>query len=372
MTMTNSIPDREWEPLTEQVQDWRTAELKVDPQARLVQNIVLCGAVSRNGHRYTTEALQAAVTLYNHKPVFLDHAPNTAKPYERSTRDLVGTIQNARYDAERICGDIQVLDTEAGRTFLALLAAEPSPVGMSHVVLAQRGSQSQLVEKIHDVVSVDAVVFPATTRGWRESADAVWPGSWEAVVEQIDALLPNHLRKLDPTNPQSVRRVAVFGTSVIVEQCSSDDRPGLCQELSWSYGPQGVMLGNELRVIDPESITLRESIAASCDQLRQAREEIQALRSRLEQQQESQQIDSLLAAADLPAFALTEAFRQELASTTDLARRRHLIDERQRLIQRAARPAVASRVRRATPSTIDLDFIRTVRGVRSGVLCGQA
>lgn len=132
------------------------------------------------------------------------------------------------------------------------------------------------------------------------------------------------------------------------------------------------MLGNELRVIDPESITLRESIAASCDQLRQAREEIQALRSRLEQQQESQQIDSLLAAADLPAFALTEAFRQELASTTDLARRRHLIDERQRLIQRAARPAVASRVRRATPSTIDLDFIRTVRGVRSGVLCGQA
>jgi len=370
--MSDTHNDPRWEPLTEHIQDWRTDDLQIDASSRLVQNIVLCGAVSRNGHRYTTEALQAAVSLYNHKPVFLDHAANTAKPYERSTRDLVGSVQNARYHAEQIVGDIQVLDTEAGRTFLALLAAENSPVGMSHVVLAQRELQTQRVEKIHDVVSVDAVVFPASTRGWRESTEAPLPGSWEALVEQIDARLPAHLRQLDPATNRLVRRVAVFGTSLILEQCSATGAPSQWHEITWSLGPQGVVLGDELRAIDPEVCTTRESITSIREQLHQARMEVQTLRGCLDQQQAAQQLDTLLAAAQLPNFAITEAFRQQLVSTTDVQRRRQLIEERKQLIQRASRPAIASHTRRQTDPSPDLDFVRTVRGVRGGVLCGQA
>jgi len=56
---------------------------------------------------------------------------------------------------------------------------------MSHVVLAQRGGDPQLVERIHEVVSVDAVVFPATTSSFRETVEL--PDSWEAFVEQFDA-----------------------------------------------------------------------------------------------------------------------------------------------------------------------------------------
>ncbi len=157
------------EPITEHVADWRDEGLQVDAVERVVRNVVLSGAVSKNGHRYTPEALQQAAVLYARKPVFLDHAPNAARPFERSTRDLVGTILEARFEEGRVRGDIQVLDTEAGRTFLALIEARQPAVGMSHVVLAQRGANPQIVEKIHDVVSVDAVVFPATTQGLRES-----------------------------------------------------------------------------------------------------------------------------------------------------------------------------------------------------------
>jgi hypothetical protein len=164
-------PAPELVPLTEHIADWRGPDLRVDFAARLVTDVVLSGPVSRNGHRYSPEALQQAAPLYDRKPVFLDHAPNLARPFERSMRDLVGSVLNPRYEADRIRGDVQVLDTEAGRTFLALIDSGSPAVGMSHVVLAERGRDPLVVARIHDVVSVDAVVFPATTQGLRETAE---------------------------------------------------------------------------------------------------------------------------------------------------------------------------------------------------------
>lgn len=150
------------EQMIEQVSDWRSAQLRMDREQRMVWNIALAGRISRNGYQYTEAALQTAVPLYEGKPVFLDHAGSSTRPQERSTRDLVGTIINARFEAGRIRGDVRVLDTEAGETFWALVEAPSTAVGMSHVVLVERGPDQDLVEHIRDVVSVDAVVFPAT------------------------------------------------------------------------------------------------------------------------------------------------------------------------------------------------------------------
>ena len=157
--------------LTEDLADW-SAALSIDPQARLVLNVALTGPDSRNGYRYSESALREAVPLYDQKPVFLDHAPDRLKPRDRSTRDLVGNIINPRYEDGRIRGDIRVLDTESGRTFLALAHTNLPGVGMSHVVIAQRSTDSNTVEAIRDVVCVDAVVNPATTQTFRESQDA--------------------------------------------------------------------------------------------------------------------------------------------------------------------------------------------------------
>lgn len=156
-------------PLNEQFENWNE-NLTLDVENRLVLNVALAGQSSRNGYFYTDEALTAAVALYECRPVFLDHAANRQRPHERSTRDLVGSVTNPRFVAGRVRGDIRVLETESGQTFLKLVEAQTPGVGMSHVVLAERSPDGKSVQRITDVISVDVVVNPATTTTFSESS----------------------------------------------------------------------------------------------------------------------------------------------------------------------------------------------------------
>lgn len=154
--------------LVEQVDS--SHDVTVDRSSRQVKNVAIAGTVSRNGYRYAVDALRRAVPLYAGRPVFLDHSTDPEQPQTRSTRDLVGTLESVRFAAigrndeeGTIRGDIRVLDTESGRTFLALCESNEPGVGMSHVVMARRSEDGSVVESIEKVVSVDAVMFPATT-----------------------------------------------------------------------------------------------------------------------------------------------------------------------------------------------------------------
>lgn len=158
--------------ITEQIADWRGEDFQIQPERQQIANVLLSGGSSRNGHRYSDTALRAATPLYARKPVFLDHAANPTRPLDRSTRDLAGWIIEAQFLNGRILGTIQVLETEAGNTLLALMSSESPAVGMSHVILARKSADGTVVEQIQDVISVDAVVFPATTAGFREQQDA--------------------------------------------------------------------------------------------------------------------------------------------------------------------------------------------------------
>src|SRR5690606_35903290 len=69
-------------------------------------------------------------------------------------------------------------------------------VGMSHVVLAMRSADKQVVERIEEVISVDAVVFPATTVTFQEQMrDEIEGGSvvgsLEGMLARIDEALIN-------------------------------------------------------------------------------------------------------------------------------------------------------------------------------------
>jgi hypothetical protein len=154
--------------LTERFDHWNE-QLVVDAENRLVKNVALAGQSSRNGYRYSEEALAAAAVLYDAKPVFLDHAGPRQPPGERSTRDLVGSVVNPHYREGRIRGDIRVLETPSGELFLKLVESLTPGVGMSHVVLAQRTPDGLTVERIADVLSVDVVINPATTSTFQES-----------------------------------------------------------------------------------------------------------------------------------------------------------------------------------------------------------
>lgn len=160
------------EHLTEHVADWRSAVV-VERETRTIRNVALAGAESKNGYRYAESALKGAARLYEGVPVFLDHPASPHRPRDRSARDLAGSVANVRYEGGRLRGDLRTLDTDAGRTLLALADADGPGVGMSHVVLAQRSGDGGLVERIVEVVSVDAVAFPATTRTFTERREGV-------------------------------------------------------------------------------------------------------------------------------------------------------------------------------------------------------
>lgn len=209
--------------LVEQSVDWRS-EARVERAARLVRNVALAGPESKNGYRYADAALRAGAVLYDRKPVFLDHAADARRPHERSTRDLVGSITEPRFEGGRIRGDIAVLDTEAGQTFLSLVESEAPGVGMSHVVLAERGGDGMVVERIHDVISVDAVIGPATTTTFRESVNP-------ATVEESGS--SELLAGLRAERDRLAARVAVLER----QQAETDRRLAVERELAASGLP---------------------------------------------------------------------------------------------------------------------------------------
>jgi len=173
--------------VVERVRECGGEGMTCDSAERVVRNVALVGTESRNGYRYSEAALIAGVGLYEGKPVFLDHARNTARPHDRSARDLVGTIVNARFEEGRIRGDVAVLGTEAGTTFLALAESGSGAVGMSHVVIVERGADG-VVTALVDVVSVDAVAFPATNATFAEQhAGSAEENPWESAWEQLTA-----------------------------------------------------------------------------------------------------------------------------------------------------------------------------------------
>lgn len=337
-----------------------------------MKNIVLSGGVSKNGHRYTEEALREAIAKYDQKPVFLDHASNVARPFERSTRDLVGTITQSRFEDGRIRGDIQVLDTEAGRIFLALMEGRSPAIGMSHVVLAQRGSNPQVVEHIHDVVSVDAVVFPATTNGFHESDQTALPGSWEALIEQIDDALPHAVREATGRTPRRIRRVAIAEGVVLAEAVQSDGDATHLYEFGWQSQGDTVALQLTARDVAPTAIVLRERQADVLGQLRSelaaAVAERDALRDREQQRRQDEELDALISESGLPLAVITEAFRAQLRSLPQHEQRREWLRERADFV-RGCSPKPPVSHSRSTPNvSADTAFVRAIRGPYHNVL----
>lgn len=326
--------------LVEHVADWHS-HLEIDRANRVVRNVALTGGRSRNGYQYTEQALREAAPLYERRPVFLDHAANRSRPQERSTRDLAGSIVNPRFESGRIRGDIRLLDTDSGRTFLALAESNAPGVGMSHVVLAERAGEDGAVSRIHEVISVDAVVFPATTSTFRES------------LEKVDALPGEH-------DDESA------GTAHPTKSAHPENQE-VAEDASQAASTCGVKPAGD------ETAVLRQ-------QVRQLLTERDELLVTLERQRVHEALERkeratarLLAASGLPDFAMTPMFRRLLAAADD-ARQRELIEERRAVLEAAARrtPVSCERISEPEAPTSDALFVATLRRrTGSAALCAR-
>lgn len=145
--------------------------LRVDRDARRIENVVLCGPASKNGYRYSESALSEAVSakLYDNAAVYLNHASDPDRPNQRDVRDRAATVESARMADGRVRGDLVVMTNAAGDELLNLAESDAVGVGCSHTALARRSEDGREVIAIEQVRSVDVVAFPATTQRLSES-----------------------------------------------------------------------------------------------------------------------------------------------------------------------------------------------------------
>lgn len=139
----------------------------------VIRNVLLCGNSSRNGYEIPPSAFggdEGVKRLYESRLCFIDHA--TPNPLNRSTRDLAGTVMNARLVNGRAYGDIDCEAAPAGPLLLDLARKRIPGIGLSHAASYRRSADGRTVLEITAVYSVDVVVRPATTNSFYEQVTA--------------------------------------------------------------------------------------------------------------------------------------------------------------------------------------------------------
>lgn len=151
----------------ERVEDW-ASESEVDSEAGIIRNVLYCGNESLNGYSIPPEAFRDAARvkeLYEGVPVFLNHTDKN--PRNRDVRDAAGIALNPRFEGGRPRGDILAFkETDAGKLLLAFARSKVAAkrVGFSHVGSYQFNDKLTAVESVKEVVSLDLVTSPATTK----------------------------------------------------------------------------------------------------------------------------------------------------------------------------------------------------------------
>ena len=155
-----------------ELKEFWASEIADTPAGEPAKITLIRAGRSKNGNIYSEAALEAAANLYSGIPAMLDHAEGVGS---YSVRDLAGYITEAVYAEGAITGKLHTLTSESGKVLAALIEDErrlkaAGTLGNRHLfgfsqVVQAKGSETPsgdfLVEQVTQVLSVDAVVFPA-------------------------------------------------------------------------------------------------------------------------------------------------------------------------------------------------------------------
>lgn len=149
---------------------------RVDRAAGVIRGVRVLGENSRNGRRYTLQAMADAAPLYNGVRVFINHPRRDDMDEDRPWQDWVGTLDNVRLESNGLVGDLKLLKNS--KHFSALCEAAESQdfnrcFGLSHEADGDasfdRATGMEVVSRIRSVRAVAVVCEPATTAGMFES-----------------------------------------------------------------------------------------------------------------------------------------------------------------------------------------------------------
>lgn len=163
----------------------------------LILNCLLCGKESANGYKFADGAFgtvqdNRVKELYENVPVFLNHGDRKRHPLDREVEGLAGKIINARLDDQgRPRGDIETAYGIRGDYLRKLVRGGFKRIGLSHTGTYRRGGKGRenVIERIEDVFSVDAVLSPATTRSFHESTNTQEQEEMEEKIKELEIKL---------------------------------------------------------------------------------------------------------------------------------------------------------------------------------------
>lgn len=295
----------------------RPGAVKVDRAGNRLGGAKLLGALSKNGHRYSTKALQEAAELYRADggvKVNLDHPDRKNLGAPRRVFDRWGKVDPASVrvvEGDGVYGDV-LYNPEHERSAAIVWFAEnmPDVLGFSH---NGRGTTSgrpgaMTVESVRSIRHLDLVADPATTRGLYESLSALHDGAQgeledEPVVEDGAGDLTEGV---DPVEWNEVDAATLRAK-----------RPDLVEKL--------LAESDAAKRTEAELKTLREER----DELKKKTDEAEA-RERLAARREK--AEKLIAEAKLPKDAVGDVFLEQLTGAKDDEAMKALVEDRAKLV----------------------------------------
>jgi hypothetical protein len=160
----------------------------VDAEAGVLRGVKLLGMESRNRRRYKREGMVSAVPLYEGLKIYVDHPKRSDGDGDRSMKDWAGIITKARFESDGIYGDVKLRkESEHFRGIIEAATDFPTAVGFSHVADGESDweGETEIVESIRKVFSVDLVTDPATTGGFFESTSKPKKRTVKSAVESL-------------------------------------------------------------------------------------------------------------------------------------------------------------------------------------------
>lgn len=171
----------------------------VDANSGVIRGVKLLGLNSRNGRRYTREALQRALPLYNDTKIYLNHQRRAERGEDRQFESWAGVVQNAEIRQDGVYGEAHLRkESPFFRGLVEAATRFPKSFGFSHVADGDSRMEggTEVVESISAVESVDIVTDPATTKGLFESMQTD-PVTLRQVVDKLPTGHPFRSRLIE-------------------------------------------------------------------------------------------------------------------------------------------------------------------------------
>jgi len=177
--------------------------LSIDEGSKRAKVVILNSGWSKNKRFYSPEVLNEAVLLFEGAKCYLDHE-DVKGIVNRSVRELAGFYENVYFTNNRLEGDLQFLDTEAGKIGLALaqesIKHNKPLAGLSLKGLGKlrKTEEGHIVEELKKVNSVDIVSEPA--------AGGEFIKLYESIMED-DEMKDLTIEKLKTERPDLVQEI---------------------------------------------------------------------------------------------------------------------------------------------------------------------